>query len=82
MVYHQDIQQGNLIDETALSQVSIGQTREAVQAILGAPIMLSPFHANRWDYVYYFKSAQEPEPTVRRVVLFFKEDKVATLETY
>ncbi|MEL7187604.1 MAG: outer membrane protein assembly factor BamE, partial [Pseudomonadota bacterium] len=54
-VYRQTISQGNLIKQEDLDQVEVGMTRNQIRFLLGTPMVDDPFHANRWDYVYYLK---------------------------
>ena len=51
-IHNIDIQQGNLVTQEMLEQVSTGMDKHQVQGILGTPLIEDPFHANRWDYIY------------------------------
>ena len=51
-VHKIDVQQGNVVEEKELNQLSIGMPREQVRFILGTPLIQDVFHANRWDYYY------------------------------
>ena len=53
--YRTDVSQGNLISESMAAQLKKGMTREQVRAILGTPLLVDPFRANRWDYVFDFR---------------------------
>ena len=54
IVYKQNIQQGNALDEDALEQLENGMTKRQVLVLLGSPAVQSPFHEDRWDYVNSF----------------------------
>ncbi|HKK16561.1 MAG TPA: outer membrane protein assembly factor BamE [Gammaproteobacteria bacterium] len=75
LVYRIDIQQGNVIDQEMLNRLQPGMDKEKVKFIMGTPLIMDPFHSNRWDYVY----SMEPgggERSQRRVTLYFRDDKL------
>lgn len=51
-VYKIDIQQGNIITQDMINQLRPGMTKAQVKYLMGSPLILDPFHANRWDYIY------------------------------
>jgi outer membrane protein assembly factor BamE len=54
-------------------------TRNQVRFALGTPLLVDPFRADRWDYFYsYMKGGDVVEQ--RRLVVFFKDDKLDRLE--
>ena len=73
-VYRIDIQQGNLLEQDAIDQVEIGMTRSQVQFLLGTPMVADAFHANRWDYAYYFRRGRSRDVFKRWFVVHFDED--------
>lgn len=77
-VYRIDIQQGNVITQDMVNQLRPGMTRRQVQFILGAPLLMDPFHAQRWDYIYLYSpgSHGESDTTEQRLTLTFADDKV------
>lgn len=72
-VYKIDIQQGNIITQDMVNQLRPGMTRAQVNYLMGTPLILDPFHANRWDYVY---SIQPGGGTMHQenISLFFSPD--------
>lgn len=50
--YKIDVQQGNVLNQEMVSQLRPGLTKDQVRFILGTPVLMDMFHANRWDYVY------------------------------
>ena len=51
LVYTADVQQGNLLDKTVVSQLKPGMTKHQVLLLMGTPSVSSPFEQNRWDYI-------------------------------
>ena len=61
-------------------QVKIGISRAQVRDVLGSPLLSDPFHGDRWDYVFTIRR-QGAEPQLRRIVVFFKDEKLASIDT-
>lgn len=79
-VYRIDIQQGNYLEEDVIEQVEPGMTRSQVRFLLGTPMVADPFHAERWDYVYYFKRGRGRSPEMRHLTVYFEDDAVTRME--
>jgi len=79
-IFRIDIQQGNLLDESAIDQVNIGMTRSQVRFLLGTPMVADSFHRNRWDYTYYFKEGKSKDVEQRWLIVHFDEDQVQRIE--
>jgi len=75
-VYRANISQGNLIEQKDLDQVEVGMTRKQVRFLLGTPMIDDPFHASRWDYVYYLKIGRKDATFKRWVSVIFDNDLV------
>jgi outer membrane protein assembly factor BamE len=74
-VYKIDIQQGNFVAEDVAAKLKTGMTKPEVRALLGTPLLVDPFHSNRWDYYFSNVAARKAEkPT--RLSIFFENDKV------
>ncbi len=80
-VYRIDIQQGNVVNQEMVNQLRVGMTKRQVQFILGAPMLIDPFHAERWDYVYIYSPGSDGTnpATLQRVTLEFENDRVARI---
>jgi len=78
-VYKLDINQGNYITQDQVERLRVGQTRQQVRLILGTPLLVDPFHATRWDYVYEFER-QGRILEHSQLTVYFVEDKVARWE--
>jgi len=75
-----DIQQGNVLEEEAIEQVTVGMSRSAVQFLLGTPMVADAFHRERWDYPYYLKRGRSRDVERRWMVVYFEGDQVVRLE--
>ncbi len=73
--YKLNIQQGNFVSSEMLSRVQYGMTKEQVRFVLGTPLLMDIFHANRWDYLFRL---QKPNgtTTTNRVTIFFSGNLV------
>jgi outer membrane protein assembly factor BamE len=78
-VYRANMSQGNIVIEEDLDQVEVGMTRNQVRFLLGTPMIDDPFHAERWDYVYYVKIGRRDATAKRWVSILFTEDKVSEI---
>ncbi|MBK7815206.1 MAG: outer membrane protein assembly factor BamE [Rhodocyclaceae bacterium] len=76
-----DVRQGNLVTQEMVAQLKPGQTREQVRFILGTPLVMDIFHADRWDYVYRFQSGRDDQEfQQRRLVVYFEDGKLTRLD--
>jgi outer membrane protein assembly factor BamE len=78
--YRMDIQQGNHLDADTVAQVQEGMTRKQVRFLLGTPMIEDPFHATRWDYVYFLKPGRGHVAEEHHLVVYFSGDTVARIE--
>ncbi len=58
-----------------VSKLKLNMTREQVLFALGTPLIIDPFHPNRWDYVYLIGKAGDVD-RVRGITLEFEEDRL------
>jgi outer membrane protein assembly factor BamE (lipoprotein component of BamABCDE complex) len=73
LIYKQNIQQGNALEQKDLDELYIGMNKRQVSFVLGSPSIHDPFHQQRWDYVQTF--SRRGGPMVQRTVtLRFEED--------
>jgi outer membrane protein assembly factor BamE len=79
-VYRMDIQQGNYLEGKTVDQLQVGMTRSQVRYLLGTPMVPDLFDKDRWDYLYYFQRGRLKRPEQRHVIVYFKEDKVASFD--
>ena len=72
-VYQPTLQQGNVITPEMLQPVKLGMTQEQVRYLLGTPLLINTFDANRWDYVYTLQTGSGKPIHEQRVSLWFKQ---------
>ncbi|MEX3606729.1 MAG: outer membrane protein assembly factor BamE [Burkholderia sp.] len=76
--YRITVVQGNFVSQEKASQLQVGMTREQVHALLGTPLLTDMFHADRWDYLFYFKRGSTSVVQQRDLVLNFQNDRLAS----
>lgn len=79
IIYKLPTRQGNVMDQTKLDQLQVGQTRDQVRFLLGTPVASSQFRPDRWDYFGYYKDPRG-RVTSRNVSLYFDGDKLSRME--
>ncbi len=85
-VYKIDIQQGNVMTRDQVSELKPGMTPTQVRFILGSPLVVDPFHPERWDYAYtyrpgtYARELKVPAVAHRDLVLIFKNGQLSTIQ--
>jgi outer membrane protein assembly factor BamE len=77
--YRIDIQQGNAVTQQMVAKLKVGMTRAQVRFALGSPLIVDPFHTDRWDYVYTYQK-QGKETQHRRITVIFDDDKLLRIE--
>ena len=55
LLYKLDVQQGNVIEQDMLDRLKPGMDKEQVRYVMGTPVLIDPFHNNRWEYIYSFQ---------------------------
>jgi len=76
--YRITIVQGNFVSAEAAAQMKVGMSRAEVKQLLGTPLLTDMFHANRWDYIFYFKRGSTAVVQQRDFVVLFEGDRVAS----
>jgi outer membrane protein assembly factor BamE len=76
--YRITVVQGNFVSQEAASQLKVGMSRDQVKALLGTPLLADMFHADRWDYIFYFKRGSTSVVQQRDFVVLFAGDRVAS----
>jgi outer membrane protein assembly factor BamE len=79
LIYKQNIQQGNAIEQDDLDELYIGMNQRQVLFVLGTPSVKDPFHEDRWDYVQTF--SRRGNPMVQRTItLRFEDDLLSEID--
>jgi len=73
--YRVSVQQGNWITAEQVATLEIGMTREQVRFVLGSPALASVFHADRWDYPYYYQPGTG-QPHKRLFTVWFEDERL------
>ena len=76
--YKVEIRQGNWVDDKMLSKLKLEMTRDQVLFAMGTPLVIDPFHPNRWDYVYMDGRAEDVK-RVRGITLEFDGDRLVSV---
>ena len=71
--YKVPVLQGNIIEDEDVEKLTVGQTKEQVQFILGTAVIKDPFHNKRWDYINSVQIGNDIV-TERRLTVFFDEN--------
>jgi outer membrane protein assembly factor BamE len=74
-----DIPQGNALTQDMLDKLKPGMTQSQVRFILGTPLIVDPFHSNRWDYVFRLEKEGKLLEN-RRVTVIFENDRLKALQ--
>lgn len=74
-----EIRQGNLITQDMRARIRPGMTQLQVKAVLGAPLIADPFHADRWDYLYRLER-QGKVVQSQRLTLYFENGLLARID--
>lgn len=78
-LYRMEVQQGNHLDESQVSQLETGMTRSQVLYLLGTPMVPEGFNADRWDY-YHYRDSGSGQTATRRLTVWFKDGVVERIE--
>ncbi len=78
--YRVEVVQGNVITREQAALVKPGMNPTQVRDLLGTPLLMDLFHAERWDYAFTI-NRQGAAPQLRRVVARFEADRLVQLET-
>lgn len=79
LFYKVDVPQGNLLDQKAVADVKPGMSKRQVSLLLGTPAVTSPFHQDRWDYLYSVRRRGR-DAEVRNLTLHFDGESLARVE--
>ena len=78
LIYKQNIQQGNALEQEELDELYLGMNQRQVLFVLGTPSVRDPFQPDRWDYVQTF-SRRGGDMVKRTVTLRFEDGLLAEI---
>ena len=70
ILYKAEIAQGNFVSKEQVDALKLGMPRLQVADILGTPLLVSVFHADRWEYVFNLKRQGIETPSYKLTVHF------------
>ena len=79
-LYRMDIEQGNRIDNEAISQLELGMSRRQVEFLLGKPSVIDLYRPDVWHYIYFVRLGEDLSEEKRRMTLRFDDDLLARIE--
>jgi outer membrane protein assembly factor BamE len=77
--YRIDIQQGNYVTQDMVAKLKPGMSKSQVRFALGTPLVVDPFHADRWDYIYVLQKGGRVVEQ-RRIIAVFDGEKLLRIE--
>ena len=81
-VHKVDVQQGNVITQEMFEKLKIGMEKKQVERVLGTPLVVDPFHRDRWDYVYIFKAGNTTERQSAHLSLYFETERLSKIDVH
>jgi outer membrane protein assembly factor BamE len=81
-VHKIDIQQGNVITQEMFEKLKIGMEKQRVDRILGTPLVVDPFHRDRWDYIYIFRAGDTDDKQSAYLSLYFENDRLSKIDVH
>ena len=79
ILYKAEIAQGNFVSKEQVAALRLGMPRLQVADILGTPLLVSVFHADRWEYVFNLKRKGIETPAYKLTV-YFKGDALDKID--
>ncbi len=80
LIYKIDKQQGNITEQKQVEKLEIGMTKEQVKFILGTPMLVDSFDADRWDYVYTYTTGKTGKMKRNNLIIRFEENRLVNIE--
>ena len=77
--YKVEVVQGNSVSREQVALLKAGMSRDQVGDIMGTPLLVSLFHADRWEYGFLMRRPGV-EVQSRKLTVFFENDKVSKFE--
>ncbi|MBK1695098.1 cell envelope protein SmpA [Chromatium weissei] len=78
-VYKMTVQQGNILTEEMVDNLTLGMNKRQVNFLLGTPLLTDFFHQDRWDYAYSIRRGHQPLEK-HSLTLYFKDDVLTRID--
>ena len=82
MLYKDALHQGYMPADTQIDKLAVGMSETAVIALLGEPILVNPLYPEKWAYVELHSTNWAQDPDITRLMLTFKQHKLALIEKH
>lgn len=69
-----------MVSQDMVAKLTPGLTKDQVRFLLGTPLVVDPFRADRWDYIFVRQPENSSEIEKRRIVVFFESNKLVRVE--
>ena len=79
-IYHQPIEQGNIITPAHVQAIHNGMTSQQVIAKMGSPVMKNIYNDEHMDYVYTSAPTHDIM-IVKKVIIVFRHNLVTNVRT-
>ncbi len=74
-----EVQQGNVLTQEVVAKLKPGMTPSQVRYLLGTPLIVDPFHSDRWDYVYSLRQGGRLVGQ-RHITALFEHDRLMAIK--
>lgn len=79
--YQAPVQQGNMLNSTTVAKLHTGMSQAEVEALLGHPVVIDPYHRSIWTYVYRRHEDGRLSQAHRLVAHFSADKRLSRIET-
>lgn len=77
------VQQGNVLSQQKVDQVQVGDTRYAVETLLGTPVMHDVLHPNKATYIEEYDNTKTGKHFIRGIVITYDDSlRVTAIRTF
>ena len=80
IVYRQDIQQGNIINQEMINKLEPGMSKSQVEFLLGTPAVVDVYRPDQWHYILFRKTGDDETVFKRRMTLTFTNGLLTKIE--
>jgi len=77
--YRVDVQQGNVLEQSAVNKLKIGMNKHEVEDLLGTPVLTDSRETDDWSYVYT-NQINGGKITQQHIDLKFNKDRLIAIK--